>query len=98
VPGQAFGLAVLVAVLAAALVSAPLMVASAEHAAWDQELVRVGQNGIGVTFGPSTLAGRQVSETSRVARIGELDDAVLASVAEAGLTPRCRCCTCTSRS
>ena len=85
VPSQAFGLAVLIAVLAAALVSAPLMIASAEQAAWDQELARVGQNGMGVTFGSSTLAGRQVSETSRVARIGELDDAVIASVAEAGL-------------
>src|SRR3954471_7102587 len=85
VPSQAFGLAVLTAVLAAALVSAPLMVASAEQAAWEQELARVGQNGMGVTFGSSTIAGRQVSETSRVARMGELDDAVVASVAEAGL-------------
>jgi predicted ABC-type transport system involved in lysophospholipase L1 biosynthesis ATPase subunit len=85
VPSQAFGLAVLTAVLAAALVSAPLMIASAEQAAWEQELARVGQNGMGVTFGSSTLAGRQVSATSRVARIGELDDAVIASAAEAGL-------------
>ena len=40
VPGQALGLAVLVAVLAAALVSAPLMVASAEQAAWEQQDAR----------------------------------------------------------
>jgi hypothetical protein len=85
VPGQAFGLAVLTAVLAAALVSAPLMVASAEQAAWDRELARVGQNGLGVTFGSSTLAGRQVSAQSRIARIGELDDAVIDSVAAAEL-------------
>ena len=86
-PGQALGLAVLVAVLAAALVSAPLMIASAEEAVWQQELDRVGQNGLGVTFGSSTLAGRQVSEAGRIARIGELDDAVVASVADAGLEP-----------
>lgn len=41
VPGQALGLAVLVAVLAAALVSAPLMVASAEQAAWKHGTVSV---------------------------------------------------------
>lgn len=85
IPGQALGLAVLVAVLAAALVSAPLMVASAEQAAWDQELQRVGQNGLGVTYDSSTLAGRQVSSRDRIARMGELDAAVIAAVGEAGL-------------
>ncbi|TFV86275.1 FtsX-like permease family protein [Blastococcus sp. CT_GayMR16] len=85
VPSQALGLAVLVAVLAAALVSGPLMVASAEQGAWQQERDRVGQNGLGSTFGSSTLVGRQVSAQSRIARIGELDDAVVASVADAGL-------------
>src|SRR5215213_6088101 len=87
VPGQAFGLAVLTAVLAAALVSAPLMVASAEQAAWDQELDRVGQNGLGVTFGSSTIAGRADSTPARIARIGELDAAVTGAVADAELNP-----------
>ena len=85
VPSQALGLAVLVAVLAAALVSAPLMVASAEQAAWHQEFDRVGQNGLGLRFDSSTLAGRQESAAARIARIGELDDAVLAAAADAGL-------------
>ena len=84
-PGQASGLAVLIAVLAAALVSAPLMIASAEQAAWEQELERVGQNGLGTTFESTTLAGRQVSSPDRIVRVDELDTAVRESVADVGV-------------
>ena len=84
-PGQAFGLAVLVAVLGAALVSAPLMIASAEQGAWEQELDRVGQNGLGATFGSSTIAGGQQSSPDRIARVGELDTAVAQETADVGL-------------
>jgi hypothetical protein len=84
-PGQAIGLAVLVAVLAAALVSAPLMVASAERAAWDTERARLSESSLGTTLISSTIAGRQVSSDGRIVRLGELDAAVADSAAQVGL-------------
>ena len=85
-PGQALGLAVLVAVLAAALVSAPLMIASAEQGAWEQERDRVGgRTSWARRFVSSTLAGRQVSSPDRIARAGELDAAVAEAAAEVGV-------------
>lgn len=85
VPDQAIGLAVLVAVLAAALVSAPLMVASAERGAWDLEQQRLDGTQLGTTLGSSTIAGRQVSTDGRVVRVAELDAAVAAAAAQTGL-------------
>src|SRR5687768_1070831 len=87
VPGQALGLAVLVAVLAAALVSAPLMVASAGQGAWEQERERLGENALGTTLLSSSLAGRQVSSFGRIDRAAELDVAVGEAAADAGLEP-----------
>ena len=83
--GQAAGLAVLVAVLAAALVSAPLMVASAEQGAWEQEQSRLSQRTLGTTLNSSTLAQRQVSSDGRIARAAELDAAVDEAAAAVGL-------------
>src|SRR5688572_5885994 len=84
-PGQAIGLAVLVAVLAAALVSAPLMVASAEQGAWEQEQARLSDRTVGTTLTSSTLAQRQVSSNGRIARAVELDAAMDEAAAAAGL-------------
>jgi hypothetical protein len=85
VPSQAFGLAVLTAVLAAALVSAPLMVASTEQGSWQQERDRLGDDVLGTTLFSSSLAGRQVSSPDRITRAGELNHAVGDAAAEAGL-------------
>jgi hypothetical protein len=88
-PGQAIGLALLVAVLAAVLVSAPLMVGSAEEAAWRQERERLSETAVGTTLLSSTVVGRQVSSAGRVARVAELDAAVRDGVQQAGLeTPQ----------
>ncbi|RZU33924.1 ABC transporter permease [Blastococcus saxobsidens] len=76
VPGQALGLVVLVAVLAAALVSAPLMVASAEQGAWEQERDRLSETVLGATLGTTTQARRQRTSDTRISRATELDEAV----------------------
>jgi putative ABC transport system permease protein len=83
-PGQALGLAVLVAVLAAALVSAPLMIASAEQGAWEQERERLSEFNLGTSLNSSTLAARQVSSTGRITRAADLDAAITESAAEVG--------------
>ena len=83
--GQALGLAVLVAVLAAALVSAPLMVASAEQGAWEQEQARLSPRTLGTTLNSSTLAQRQFSSDGRVSRAAELDAAVEEAATAVGL-------------
>jgi hypothetical protein len=85
VPSQAFGLAVLTAVLGAALVSAPLMVASTEQGAWQQERDRLGDDVLGATLLSSSIAGRQVSSPDRITRAGELHQAVTGAAEEAGL-------------
>jgi hypothetical protein len=64
VPGQAVGLAVLVAVLAAALASVPLMIGSAEEGAWQRERARHEESAIGTTFF-SFLAARQAGAHPR---------------------------------
>src|SRR5688500_19822474 len=86
VPGQALGLTVLVAVLAAALVSAPLMVASAEQGAWEQERERLSESSLGTTMLSSSLAGRQVPSFGRLDHAAELDLAVGEAAADAGLS------------
>ena len=68
-PGQALGLAVLVLVLAAAVVSAPLMVASAEQAAWEQQEQRLPPATLGTTVISSTYTG-----DGRLARGPDLAD------------------------
>ena len=85
VPGQALGLAVLVAVLAAALVSAPLMVASAEQAAWDQQAARLAPEEVGAVVRASTFRGDGSSPVERLRRIGDLDAAVVRTAAASRL-------------
>lgn len=86
VPSQAFGLAILTAVLAAALVSAPLMIASTEQGAWQQERDRLGDSVLGTTLFSSSLAGRQVSSSGRITRAGELNLAVADAADQAGVS------------
>jgi putative ABC transport system permease protein len=85
VPGQALGLAVLVAVLAAAVVSAPLMAASAEQAAWEQQEDRLPSWALGTTVLSSTFTGDGRSPVDRIERMDELDAAVTAAAEQSGL-------------
>jgi hypothetical protein len=84
VPGQALGLTALIAVLAAVLVSAPLMVASAEEGAWQQQRARLAASAVGQTLVSSTAAsdGRW---PQRITRIAEFDDAIVDATDRAGL-------------
>ncbi|RBY92356.1 hypothetical protein DQ244_08830 [Blastococcus sp. TBT05-19] len=83
VPAQALGLAVLVVVLAAALVSAPLMVAGAEQGAWEQERERLGETVLGPTLGTTSQSRRQRFSDDRIPRTAQLDDAVTAAARQA---------------
>ncbi|TFV62064.1 UNVERIFIED_ORG: hypothetical protein E4P37_17890, partial [Bacillus sp. AZ43] len=84
-PGQAVGLALLVAVLAAALVSAPLFVASAEQGAWEQEQDRISRASLGATVLATTVGRRGGPPTDRIQRSDEFDTAVAEAAAAAGL-------------
>ncbi|MGY1803076.1 FtsX-like permease family protein [Blastococcus sp. SYSU D00922] len=84
-PGQALGLAVLVAVLAAALASVPLMTGSAEEGAWQRERARHAESSIGATFFSSSLPGSLELIDERVLNAAELDDAVVAAAADLAL-------------
>ncbi|MGY1723984.1 hypothetical protein [Blastococcus sp. SYSU DS0533] len=85
VPAQALGLALLVGVLAATLVSAPLMVASAEQGAWEQERARLGETLVGATLGSTTQARRLRPGDAPVSRATDFDDAVTAAARQAGV-------------
>ncbi len=74
-------------VLAAAVVSAPLMVASADQAAWEQQEQRLSPATLGTTVVSSTFSGDGRSPTDRIERIGDLDGAVSSAATEAGLAP-----------
>ncbi|MGY1803077.1 hypothetical protein ACI78T_07335 [Blastococcus sp. SYSU D00922] len=84
-PGAALGLAVLVAVLAAALVSAPLFVASAEQGAWEQKQDRISRVSLGATILASTIDGRGGPTADRVAEVDELDASVIEAARGVGL-------------
>ncbi|MCF6744197.1 hypothetical protein E9529_07895 [Blastococcus sp. KM273128] len=85
VPAQALGLALLVVVLAATLVSAPLMVAGAEQGAWEQERERLGETVVGATLGSSTQARRLRPGDAPVSRATDFADAVTAAARQAGV-------------
>jgi hypothetical protein len=85
VPGQALGLVVLVAVLTAALISAPLMVASAEQAAWEQQRARLSEGILGTTLVSATAMGGPAA-FARLGRAAELDAAVSEAAAAADLS------------
>jgi hypothetical protein len=86
VPGQAVGLVVLVAVLVAALVSAPLMVASADEGAWEQRYLP-SQRGTTVLSSSYTGDGQLPARLAglpdpRVAALETLDVLRLGHLAE----------------
>src|SRR3954447_21715285 len=85
VPSQALGLAVLVAVLASTLVSAPLMIASAKQAAWEQQERRLSPQDLGTTVLSSTFTGDGSSPVDRIAGLRELDANVTSTATDAGL-------------
>jgi putative ABC transport system permease protein len=85
VPSQALGLAVLVAVLAATLVSAPLMIASAKQAAWEQQERRLSPQELGTVVLSSTFTGDGTSPGKRIAGLRELDGDVRSAATDAGL-------------
>jgi len=84
-PGAALGLAVLVAVLAAALVSAPLFVASAEQGAWQQEQDRISRASLGATVQGTTVGRRGGPPAGRVGSVDEYDAAVGEAARAVGL-------------
>ncbi len=85
VPGQAVGLAVLVAVLTAALVSVPLFTASAEAGAWDRERDRVGEVSLGATLLMTTASRRGEVVPARIRAVDDLDAGVGEAARSVGL-------------
>jgi putative ABC transport system permease protein len=83
--GQAAGLLVLVAVLAASLVSVPLMTGSAEEGAWVGERARHAESAISTTVFSSSLPGSTEPMPGRVLEAADLDDAVAAAATSLGL-------------
>ncbi len=85
VPGQAVGLAFLVAVLTAALVSAPLFTASAEAGAWDRERERVGEGPLGASLRMTTASRRGEVVPARIGAVDDLDAGVREAAGSVGL-------------
>ncbi len=85
VPGQAVVLALLVAVLTAALVSAPLFTASAEAGAWDRERERVGEGPLGASLRMTTASRRGEVVPARIRAVDDLDAGVREASRSAGL-------------
>lgn len=83
-PGQALALLVLVAVLGAVAVSAPLMVASSAQGAWEQRESRIPE-AVGTTLTSGTVTSRVGSSSRRLQAVPELDERVVAAAHEAGL-------------
>ncbi len=83
--GQAAGLVVLVAVLAASLVSVPLMLGSAEEGAWVRERARHAESAISTTVFSSSLPGSVEPMPGRVLEAADLDDAVGEAATALGL-------------
>ncbi|SHH11734.1 hypothetical protein [Geodermatophilus nigrescens] len=83
--GQALALAALAALLAAALVSAPLFLAAAEEGAWLGERGRTDEADLGAVLDTTTVPTSGAPSPARIGRAGELDEGVTAAVAAAGL-------------
>ncbi|ROP27244.1 FtsX-like permease family protein [Pseudokineococcus lusitanus] len=81
--GQAAALAVLVAVLAAVAVSAPLVVASSAQGAWEQRQEQVGQ-AVGTTL-TTTVAPQAGPASLRRTAVADLDERVRAAGGRVGL-------------
>lgn len=85
VPSQALGLLLLAVVLGSALVSVPLVPASAEQGAWELERARQAETAVGATLSSSTQPLAQTSSRARIARASALDAAVVETVRAEGL-------------
>jgi putative ABC transport system permease protein len=84
-PGQAAGLAAIVAVLAAVLVSLPLMAGAAQEGAWELQRARTAEPALGVQLASTSFPDQGRPEPTRIAGVGPLDDEVQRAVARAGL-------------
>ena len=86
-PAQALVLALLAAVLGAALVSAPLVLASAEAGTWEQEQeqARHPASDLGVTINSSTLPLIGESSRGRIGLAARLDEAIAGATEAAGI-------------
>ena len=91
VPAQSAGLAAIVTVLAAALVSVSLMIGSGTEGAWERERARHAESALGATMHSFSLprdalpAGDELPSPTRFNRVGEFDEAVSEAAATAGL-------------
>jgi hypothetical protein len=85
VPSQAAGLAAVVAVLGAAVVSVPLVTAAAQEGAWSTEAARQDALELGVTLATSTLPEREQPRPGRFAQADPLDEAVARAADDVGL-------------
>ena len=91
VPAQSAGLAAIVAILAAALVSVSLMLGSAKEGSWERERARHAESALGATMHSFSLprnaepTGEMEPSPTRFARVGAFDDAVSEAAATAGL-------------
>ncbi len=84
-PGQALALALLVAVLTAALVSAPLFTASAEAGAWEGERERAGEGSLGAALRMTTASRRGEVVPARIRVVDDLDAGVAEAARSVGL-------------
>ena len=87
VPSQALGLLLLAVVLGRALVSVPLVPASAEQGVWERERARQEGSAVGATLSSSTQPLAQASSRARIARASALDAAVVETIEEGLPTP-----------
>src|SRR5690349_19464350 len=75
-PGQAAGLAGIVAVLAAALVSLPLMAGAAAEGAWTLQQARYAAADLGVQLTSTSFPEQGRPAPTRIPGVGTLDDEV----------------------
>src|SRR4051794_6051717 len=86
-PVQAGGLAGIVAVLSAALVSVPLMVGAAEEGAWALQRAQYAEADLAVSLASTSFPETGRPAPTRIPGVAELDDRVSQAVTDAGLRP-----------
>jgi putative ABC transport system permease protein len=86
-PAQAVGLAGIVAVLSAAVVSVPLMVGAAEEGAWALQRAQYAETELAVSLTSTSFPESGPPPPTRIPAVAELDDRVSEAVADAGLSP-----------
>jgi putative ABC transport system permease protein len=85
VPAQAAGLAGIVAVLAAAVVSVPLMVGAAEEGSWSLQRAQYVETDLAVSLSSTSFPESGPPSPTRIPAVAELDGRVSQAVADAGL-------------